>query len=323
QGIAWVNANGTGLSELYTGQGAIVRPPVHIPSPTDSVGGAPSGDVFVGGAGFVLADGAGANFMFVGEDGILSGWNGADGNNAQRVRDLSATAVYKGVTMDSTGGHHYLYAANFMTGNIDVFDQSFHLVSMPFHDPGLPAGYAPFNIVPVGDWLFVNYAEQTPGSIDEMHGHGLGFTDVYTPDGIFVRRFASRGTLNAPWAIAWAPAGWLSAADMDSTGADMDNSGEKQTSATSDKGDHGDRDHDISTPVVLIGNFGDGRINVFAPDGHFLGQLQSHKQVISIDGLWALTFPPATATSIDPRRLYFTAGPNDEADGEFGYLIKE
>lgn len=311
-GIAWVNANGTGLSELYTGEGAIVRPPVHIPSSTDTVGGVPSGDAFVGGAGFTLADGQGALFIFVSEDGVLSGWNGADGNNAQLIRNLSATAVYKGVALDSFGGHNYLYAANFMTGHVDVFDNVFNMVPLSFVDPALPAGYAPFNIKAIGGWLFVNYAEQTPGSIDEMHGPGLGIVDVFNPDGTFVRRFASHGTLNAPWGIAWAPAGWLSMEDMDTTGA-------KAMGADMEHGNHG---HDISTAAVLIGNFGDGHINVFAPDGAFLGQLRGHNKVIAIDGLWALSFPPTTS-SIDQSRLYFTAGPADEADGEFGYLIKQ
>jgi uncharacterized protein (TIGR03118 family) len=312
-GIAWVNANGDGLSELYTGAGAIVRKGINIPSSTDTVGGVPSGDAFVGGSGFVLANGQPALFMFVSEDGVLSGWNGADGNNAQLIRNRSAEAVYKGMALDSFGGNNYIYAANFMTGKVDVFDTKFNLVSLPFHDPGMPRNYAPFNIQAVGDWLFVNYAEQTPGTIDEMDGPGLGFVDVFNPDGTFVRRFASRGTLNAPWGIAWAPAGWLSTEDMTTDGKGMGDDGSKDGSGK----------NDISTPVVLIGNFGDGHINVFAPDGQFLGQLRSHNHVIAIDGLWALSFPPATATSIDPKRLYFTAGPADEADGEFGYLIKQ
>ncbi|HLI93900.1 MAG TPA: TIGR03118 family protein, partial [Puia sp.] len=214
--------------------------------------------------------------------------------------------------LDSFGGHNYLYAANFMTGNVDVFDTAFKLAPLSFVDPALPAGYAPFNIKAIGSWLFVNYAERTPGSIDEMHGPGLGIVDVFSPDGTFVRRFASHGSLNAPWGIAWAPAGWLSKEDMDTTGG-------KGMGSDMDHADHG---HDVSTAAVLIGNFGDGHINVYAPDGSFLGQLRSHNKVIAIDGLWALSFPPATS-SIDQNRLYFTAGPADEADGEFGYLIKQ
>src|SRR6516162_1813105 len=92
----------------------------------------------------------------------------------------------------------------------------------------------------------------------------------------------------------------------------------KNNSASSDikGGNHHQKD-----PVILVGNFGDGRINVFTEDGKFLGQLQSHNQTIVIEGLWALSFPPASA-NIDLARLYFTAGPDHESDGIFGYLIK-
>jgi uncharacterized protein (TIGR03118 family) len=311
-GIAWVNANGDGLSELYSGEGAIVRAPVRIPSPTDTMGGVPSGIVFSGGKGFTLANKAGANFLFVGEDGVLSGWNGAAGNNALRIKNNWGKAIYKGLAIASTGGHNYIYAADFKTGKIDVWDTTFTPVTwMPFNDPGIPAGYAPFNIQAVSTWLFVNYAKQKPGSGDEADGPGLGFVDVFNTDGSFVRRFASRGSLNAPWGIAMAPAGWLSTEDMST-----------ESKGSGDK-DHGGMMKDSSSPVMLIGNFGDGRINVFALNGEFLGQLQSHNKTIVIDGLWALGFPPTTATTIDQRRLYFTAGPNGEMDGEFGYLIKD
>jgi uncharacterized protein (TIGR03118 family) len=317
-GIAWVNANNDGLSELYTGEGAIVRPPIHIPSPTDTIGGAPSGIVFSGGKGFTLANHQGSNFLFVGEDGILSGWNGADGNNAQLIRNRSATSIYKGLALDSTGvGKNFIYAANFWTKNIDVWDTGFHLVSMPFHDPGIPSNYAPFNVQPVANWLFVTYAEIGTGG-NETDGPGKGFVDVYNPDGSFVRRFASRGKLNAPWGVAWAPAGWLSTEDM-SSGDDKGTGGNSGMGT----GSFGEAGKHMSEPVVLIGNFGDGHINVFSPDGEFLGQLQSHNKTIVIEKLWALSFPPVTATSIDPNRLYFTAGPADETDGIFGYLIKQ
>jgi hypothetical protein len=75
--------------------------------------------------------------------------------------------------------------------------------------------------------------------------------------------------------------------------------------------------------AILIGSFGDGRINVFSLSGQFLGQLQSNKRTIVIDGLWALGFAPTTATTVDPDRLYFTAGPAMETDGVFGYLVKQ
>jgi uncharacterized protein (TIGR03118 family) len=310
-GIAWVNSNGYHVSELYTAEGAIVRPPVRIPSPTDTMGGTPTGIVFSGGKGFKLANHQGSLFLFVGEDGVLSGWNGAAGNNALRINPQPADAIYKGLALASTGGANFIYAANFLTGKIDVWDTTFTPVTwMPFHDPGIPAGYAPFNIQAIGSWLFVSFAKQKPNSGDEADGPGFGFVDIFNPDGSFVRRFASRGTLNSPWGMAMAPAGFLEENDM------SDESGKGNMGKGGGK-------EDVSAPVILVGNFGDGRINVFAEDGQYLGQLKSHNKTIVIDGLWAIGFAPTTATAVDPKRLYFTAGPAGESDGLFGYLIKQ
>ena len=307
-GIAWVNAEAVGLSELYTGQGAIVRPPVLIPSPTDTMGGAPTGIVFNSTNGFILPNKAKAAFIFVGNDGVVSAWNGGAGNKAFRVADNSATSVYTGLTLAWDNGRNLLYAADFKTGKIDVWDTSWMPVSLPFHDPGLPKGYSPFNIQAVSSWLYVAYAKVGPTG-DEVHQVGLGLVDIFNPDGTFVGRFTTGGLLDAPWGVAMAPAGWLTMEDM-------------STEVSKVNSDSHDKKDSVG-PVVLIGNFGNGHINVFAPDGQFLGQLQSHNRTLVIDGLWALRFPPSTATSIDPSRLYFTAGPNDEKDGLFGYIIKQ
>ncbi|HEY4291226.1 MAG TPA: TIGR03118 family protein [Puia sp.] len=316
-GIAWVNSMSGHVSELYTGEGAIVRAPVKIPSPADTVGGLPTGIVFSGGKGFKISNGQASNFLFVGVDGILSGWNGAANTRALVIKNNSATSSYTGLALASNGGANYIYAANFRTGKIDVWDTTFASVSMPFRDPRLPAGYAPFNIQAVGSWLYVLYAKVGPDGRDQA-GMGNGFVDIYNTDGSFVKRFASRGSLNAPWGVAMAPAGWLQSKDMmdDNEHDNGDNHG-------NDNNGHGGHDFDVNQPVILVGNFGDGRINVFTMDGTYQGQLQSHNRTIVIDGLWALSFPPSTATTIDPNRLYFTAGPDKEADGLFGYLIKQ
>ena len=72
--------------------------------------------------------------------------------------------------------------------------------------------------------------------------------------------------------------------------------------------------------MILVGNFGDGHINVFSQDAKFLGQLKTHSHTLVIDGLWALSFGPSGV--VDQSRLYFTAGPEKETDGIFGYLTK-
>ena len=316
-GIAWVNSHDGHVSALYTADGAVVRSPVNIPSPTDTIGGLPTGIVFAGGAGFKLSNNQPAAFLFAGEDGVLSGWNGPAGNNAIRIGNNSATSHYTGLALATNNGSHFLYAANFKSGKIDVWDTTFTPVNMPFQDPALPSGYSPFNIQSVGSWLFVIYAKVAPDG-DEQAGASLGFVDVFNPDGSFVKRFASKGPLNAPWGVTMTPANFLADNDMSDDDGQSKKNGNDGSKGKSDK----HKDNDMQ-PVILVGNFGAGKINVYSVDGQFLGQLQSHNRTIVIEKLWALSFAPTTATTIDPQRLYFTAGPNDEMDGLFGYLIKK
>jgi len=333
--IAWVNSVGGHVSELYNSEGMLARAPVNIPSPTDTIGGLPCGIVFSGGKGFTLSNGPAA-FIFSGFDGVLSAWNPGLGNNAKRLNSVpNALTSYTGLAIGASGGHNYIYGANFGERKIDVWDTAFHPVAMSFKDPTLPSGYSPYNIQAVGDYLFVIYGELATSGPLKGHGiagNGKGFVSVFSTDGIFVRRFASRGSLNLPWGVTLAPGSFLE--DQDLEGGEEDGHGgyEERTpgsyggnsgSGNSGSGKSGNGHHDPKDPVILVGNFGDGRINVYTQDGKYIGQLQSHKHTIVIEGLWALSFPPSTATSIDPARLYFSAGPDSEADGVFGYIIKQ
>jgi uncharacterized protein (TIGR03118 family) len=72
--------------------------------------------------------------------------------------------------------------------------------------------------------------------------------------------------------------------------------------------------------LILIGNFGDGRVNVFDSGGEFVGELRdSHGKPLVIDGLWTLTLGGGAKSS--PDTVYFTAGPNGETDGLFGTIV--
>jgi uncharacterized protein (TIGR03118 family) len=290
-GTAWIGSQAAGVSTVYNSEGNQAIAPVSIPSPGGPTGGNPTGVVFSGSnTDFILSNGTAARFIFVGVDGIISAWNGGAGSTALLVKNNSATAAYTGLAIAADAGATFLYAANFREGTIDVYDRTFAKVSgKPFSDPYLPGGYSPFNIQAVGDKLYVAYAKVGPDGRDQK-GPGLGVIDVYSTNGTLLKRFAEKGTLNAPWGIAQAPASFF-------------------------KGDP-------AQSAILIGNFGDGAINAYTLDGKFLGQLRySNGSTLKIDGLWAISFPPTTST-IDPNRLYFAAGPNDGQDGLFGYVTK-
>jgi uncharacterized protein (TIGR03118 family) len=307
-GVAWVNAQAMGLSFVLDKEGLQLRPPVMIPSPTMISGGAPTGIVFNGGNNFKLSNGQAARFIFVGDDGVLSGWNGAAGNNAIRIKDNSATASYTGLALVKNGTDSFLYAANFKSHRIEVWSNTFTSVPLPFfafRDNHIPHDYSPFNIQALDGKLYVMYAKVGSDG-DEVKHPGFGFVDVYNPDGTLHRRFIEHGQLNAPWGVAHAPAGFFMDTDADNNHDIKEKHG--------DDDDNGD--------AILVGNFGDGHINAFSNSGKFLGQLRQHGKPIEIEGLWAIMFPPTTATAIDPNRLYFAAGPGDETEGLFGYIHK-
>lgn len=304
-GIAWVASQAGHVSNVYDKLGNTLRPPVNIPSPSGATGGNPTGIVFNESDGFLLDNKQKAVFLFAGVDGILSGWNSAAGDNALMIKNNVSTAVYTGLAIGKSNGSYFLYAADFKTGKIDVWNSSFTPVSMSFTDMDLPMGYAPFNIQNIEGKLYVAYAK-VAASGDEERGAGNGFVDIYNTDGSFVHRFASKGALNAPWGLAKAPSGFF---------AD-DNDGGIENLLENEPFDH-------TQPAILVGNFGNGRINAYSLKGKFLGQLKKENKVITIDELWAISFPPATATAINPNRLYFTAGPDEEKDGLFGYIVKE
>ncbi len=287
-GIVWLSSNHGGASTVYDSTGKTLLGPVAIPSQGIHFGGSPTGIVFnPGSTGFVIAaNGKTAKFIFANEDGTIAAWAGGD--STFTVADRSASqAVYKGLALATDGTARFLYAANFRGGRIDVYDTLFNYVTTkPFSDPGIPAGFGPFNIAAIGGQLYVAYAKLLgPDNMDDAAGPGNGYVDIFNPDGTLAKRFASQGYLNSPWGIAASPAGF-----------------------------------GLPAHSILVGNFGDGRVNVYDPTGVFQGQLQNHGIPIVIDGLWALDFPVNEKPTADPGKLYFTAGPMGETHGLFGYL---
>jgi uncharacterized protein (TIGR03118 family) len=287
----WVSNNGTNTSTLYRGGvGGAAVTKVALTVTID--GGIPTGQVNNDTPDFTLPTATGttvpASFIFASEDGDITAWNSTATGTEAVVKAHVDGGVFKGLALWHTRLGNFLLAADLAGGKLRVFDRNFQEVTLPpqfFRDPGLPRGYAPFDVMTVGETVYVAYAKQTaddPGT--EAHGPGLGFVDRFTDLGVNTKRIATRGPLNAPWGLAIAPAAWGSFAG-----------------------------------ALLVGNFGDGRINVYQDD-HFAGQLRdaSHKP-ITIDGLWALQ--PGTASTGGTNAVWFTAGPNDENDGLLGQFI--
>src|SRR6266581_579280 len=209
----WVSDNGTGVSTLYHQDGTAVSLVVTIPtSARNKDGGNPTGVVFNSTSFFQVTlngNSAPAFFIFVSEDGSISGWNPTlDQTHAiiavdNGTNNGSKRAIYKGATLGVANGHNFLYVTNFHTGRVETYNKNFHQVNPNgFIDPNLPAGYAPFGIRNINGQIFVTYALQDAKGEDDVAGPGNGFVNVFTTSGNFVKRLVSNGNLNAPWGLA-------------------------------------------------------------------------------------------------------------------------
>jgi len=301
----WVSDNGSGVATLYTAAGVQVSPPspVTIFTPSGQTPGtaSPTGQVFNSDpTAFAVSNGitsGSANFIFVTEDGTISGRsNSVDPSHSFLGVDQSGTgAVYKGLAIATIAGSQFLYAANFRAGHVEMYNSGFGFVKS-FTDPspppvpiGTPPGqnWAPFNLRILNGQLFVSFALQAAGGHDDQAGPGNGFVDVFNTDGTFVKRLINTGDpLNSPWGLDIAPAGFGPFAND-----------------------------------LLVGNFGDGTINAFDPNsGAFLGTLRdSNGDPFVIGDLWALVNGNNGAGS-NPNAVFFTAGLMEESHGLFGEL---
>jgi len=280
----WVSDNGSGVATLYN-----VNPATNVTTKQGLVVTIPGAGTVTGQTFANIAGNFNANtFLFVSEDGTISGWRNALGTTAETLQIGSAANVYKGTALDTTASGNYLLSANFRAGTIDVFKGTAAAPNLAgnFTDPTLSSGYAPFNIENLGGVLYVTYAQQDAAKHDDVAGPGFGFVSAFDLQGNFLGRIASDGLLNSPWGLAIAPSSFGEFA--------------------------GD---------LLVGNFGDGRINAFDLGTHaFRGQLLgSNGNPLEIDGLWDLILGNGGSGG-SLQSIYFSAGPVDEQHGLFGVI---
>ena len=289
--VIWIADNGTGVATRYNQEGAKLPPnnPLVVTIPHSALsteGGNPTGIIFNSTSGFVVSEDNRSEpslFIFVSEDGVISGWNPqvAFDHAVIAVDHGSREAIYKGVALGTLpNGAARLYVTDFHNAKVEVYNESFVQFNTAgrFVDPTIPSGFAPFGIANINGLIYVTYAKQDAEAEDDVPGPGLGFVSVFDTRGTFIKRLISHGALNAPWGLALAP---------------------------QDFGPFGG--------ALLVGNFGNGRINAYNLNtGAFLGHLNKPTGVLAIDGLWGLFF-------ID-NHLYFTAGIADEDHGLFGVI---
>jgi uncharacterized protein (TIGR03118 family) len=329
--VWWVSDNKTGVATLYNGPGTKQSLTVTIPpavknektpigSPTGVISNSSKTD-------FLLASNTPALFIFATLDGTIAAWNPAvalaagqapPSTHALTVVRKTDGSIYRGLTSGFINGQPFLYAANFGTGKIDVFDHNFQPVDLskfhgkdrddddrdaddqaPFTDHRLPADFVPFNVQAIGDDIVVTYALHEEGQKVETDGPGNGFVDLYNTSGKLLRRFDHGDFLNSPWGVALAPL------------------------------DFGRFSHSL-----LVGQFAGGGDTensgvIVAYDlatGKFQGLLQdANGKTLAINGVWALSPANVSPANADPdtapaAQIYFTAGPNKATAGLFGYL---
>jgi uncharacterized protein (TIGR03118 family) len=292
-GPFWVSDNNSGLSTIYDSNGKPQSLVVTIPPVGGATSGTPTGTVFNGTTGFVVTKNGHsgpAAFLFDSEDGSITGWSPTvDATNAVVAVDNSGvSAVYKAMELANNGTGDFLYVCNFFSAKIEVYNNNFVQVNLAgsFTDTHLPAGFAPHNIRNIGGQLWVAYAKQNATKTDAVLGPGLGLVDIFDLNGNFIKRFATRGKLNAPWGLALAPATYGTFANN-----------------------------------ILVGNLGDGKITAYdAVSGAVKGQLANAAgRLIVLPGLWALTFGNGGQGG-SKDTLYFTSGPSAYAHGRFGRI---
>ena len=282
----WVSNAGTGTSTLYDEEGNPLPLVVTIPPSASNDEGVsePTGQVFNPGTNFVVSNGTSSGpaiFIFVSEDGGISGWNpDVDVNNAILAVDHGEQgSIYKGFAINDALDR--VYATDFWSAKVEMYDANFNEIdnNTTFVDPGIPKGYAPFGIQSINGSIYVTYAKQDAAKEDDVPGPGHGFVSVFDTDGNFVKRLITHRPLNSPWGLALAPEGFGAASGK-----------------------------------LLVGNFGNGRISMFDLDtGRSRGPLRtSDGSILATNGLWALLF-------VD-EDLYITAGLDDEAHGLFAEI---
>jgi len=254
-------------------------------TPTGVIGNtAPSGFVVSITQGGVTKSGK-AIFLFATQDGTISGWSPAvlPTTAVIAVPRSNLGASYTALALFTNSlGNSFLYAANNVEGGgIDVFNDSFTFLQT-VSDPQIPKKFAPYGARVINGQLWVTFTSTKKAN--------SGFVDVFqiNTDGSLTKLFEANGPLHQPWGLALAPSNF----------------------------------GPFSNAVLVGDNYREGQINAFDPGtGKFLGRLaDGNGRPIAIDELWGLDFGKGAGANGATNELFFTAGPDNYANGLFGVI---
>lgn len=275
-GTPWVANRASGTSTIYDTLGVPKSTYYYINGP-GSTKGNPTGIVQNTSISSFPVNGIASSWIFSEFNGTIAALSGGVTDSTTIVADLSSSSSYTGLALVTGSSGTMLYAPNIKNGSLDQFNSNF---GRNIQTPGkyFNLGYTPFNAVLIDTQLFVTHAKMSNGFVATGAGNG-GYVDIFNTNGVFERNLISQDSLDEPWGVAIAPASFESFSGK-----------------------------------LLVGNFGDGKINVFDPSsGALLGRLNdANGNGIVIPGLWALV--------VQNGILYYTAGPNGGIDGVFGKI---
>jgi len=270
----WLSDEGSGWSTLYDGSGNPQNLQVIVPGANGGQG-SPTGIVYNPTRNFKIMNWP-SEFMFATLDGTIQGWSNFS-PSASLIAVTKAGAMYTGLAISKA--NDMIYAADTANNKIDMYNSTFQLVGS-FTDTGLPKGAVASGIQDINGQLYVTFVA--------ANGGPSGAVDIFSEQGVLVKRLIKGSPLNQPWGVAIAP---------NNFGA-------------------------LSNTLLVSNNTDSGTINGFDPStGKYVGTVTSaNGKPIKIPQLWGIEFGGGTPANGQTNQLFWTAGPNDGAVGAFGYI---
>jgi uncharacterized protein (TIGR03118 family) len=271
-----VSDEASGWSTLYNAQGTPQSLQVVVPPASGTGPGTPTGLVYNGSQEFKI-DNWVSEFLFATLDGTIQGWSNFDPSTTL-IGASNPGASYTGLAITSKTSGNTLFAADAAGNKVDMYNGTFQLTGS-FTDSSIPKTFAPFGIQDIKGQVYVTYAA--------TNGGGGGYIDIFSEEGVLIKRFAHGTPLNQPWGLAIAPSNFGT----------------------------------LSGALLVTNNSSQGTINGYnLTTGKLIGTMKtSAGKAVSIPGLWGIEFGGGSAANGKTNQLFYTAGPND-TDGYFGVI---